>query len=415
MDNHIEKIKKLVTKGVRVPNPQSVEIGDEVDLDRIAGDGVIIYSGCKLFGKSTLILKGVSLGYEGPVTIENCQVGPFVKLQGGFFKDAAFLKKSSMGLGAHVREGTILEEEASGAHAVGLKQTILFPFVTLGSLINFCDCLMSGGTSRKNHSEVGSSYIHFNYTVNQDKATPSLMGNVPDGVMLNQKSIFLGGQGGLVGPTVLTFGTVSAAGTIIRKDELRQGRLIIGGAVSGGNIPYSFAEYNNVKRVVLNNITYLANLIALKLWYHNIRVLFISSDFPEPLFEGVKLKLDMAIRERLKRLKEYSKKAADYAVDFQKRVKTKDPSLFLQQILELNSQWPDMEKTFIELCHDNGNIPLRDRFIENLLPHIHRMGKDYIHVIKTLRIEHSREGALWLQEIVDSVIDKTLRLIPSFS
>jgi UDP-N-acetylglucosamine/UDP-N-acetylgalactosamine diphosphorylase len=52
-----------------------------------------------------------------------------------------------------------------------LKQTILFPFVTLGSLINFCDIFMSGGSDRKNHSEVGSSYIHFNYTPNQDKAT----------------------------------------------------------------------------------------------------------------------------------------------------------------------------------------------------------------------------------------------------
>ncbi len=74
-----------------------------------------------------------------------------------------------MGLGAHVREGCLLEEEASGAHCVGLKQTILLPFVTLGSLVNFCDCLMAGGTSREDHSEVGSSYIHFNYTPDGDK------------------------------------------------------------------------------------------------------------------------------------------------------------------------------------------------------------------------------------------------------
>ena len=94
---------------------------------------------------------------------------------------------------------------------MGLKQTILFPFVTLGSLINFCDCLMAGGTSRQNHSEVGSSYIHFNYSTNQDKATPSLIGDVPRGVMLNQPPIFLGGQGGLVGPVCLEYGTVIAA------------------------------------------------------------------------------------------------------------------------------------------------------------------------------------------------------------
>jgi len=116
-----------------------------------------------------------------------------------------------MGSGSHVRDGTILEEQASVAHTVALKQTILFPFVTLGSLINFCDCFMSGGTDRKNHSEVGSSYIHFNFTPNQDKATASLIGDVPNGVMLNKNPIFLGGQGGLIGPCRLTFGTIIAA------------------------------------------------------------------------------------------------------------------------------------------------------------------------------------------------------------
>jgi UDP-N-acetylglucosamine/UDP-N-acetylgalactosamine diphosphorylase len=87
------------------------------------------------------------------------------------------------------------------AHAVGLKQTILFPFVTLGSLINFCDCLMGGGTSRRNHSEVGSSFIHFNYTPRQDKATASLLGDVPRGVMLDQPPIFLGGREESSGPS----------------------------------------------------------------------------------------------------------------------------------------------------------------------------------------------------------------------
>ena len=110
-----------------------------------------------------------------------------------------------MGSGAHVRTGTLLEEQAGAAHTVGFKQTIFLPFVTAGSLINFCDCLMAGGTSRKNHSEIGSSYIHFNFTPRQDKATASLIGDVPRGVMLDQAPIFLGGQGGLVGPVLLDF------------------------------------------------------------------------------------------------------------------------------------------------------------------------------------------------------------------
>ncbi|MCK4825393.1 UDP-N-acetylglucosamine pyrophosphorylase, partial [bacterium] len=112
-DRNFLRIDKLLQKGVKIPNPQSVEIGPEVDTDRISGDGVVIHAGCKLYGSSTLILRGAKLGYEGPVTIENCQVGSQVELKAGFFRNAVFLKKSSMGSGSNVREGTILEEESS--------------------------------------------------------------------------------------------------------------------------------------------------------------------------------------------------------------------------------------------------------------------------------------------------------------
>jgi bifunctional UDP-N-acetylglucosamine pyrophosphorylase/glucosamine-1-phosphate N-acetyltransferase len=219
MDYHnSKKVRLLIEKGVNIPNPLSVDIGEEVDIARISGDGVVIYGGCKVYGKKTLIMSGARLGYEGPVTIEECHIGPNVELRGGSFCNSVFLQDANMGYGAEVRDACILEEQANGAHVVGLKHTILFPFVTLGSLINFCDCLMAGGTSRRNHSEVGSSYIHFNYTPNQDKATPSLIGDVPRGVMLNQSPIFLGGQGGLVGPSRLGYGTVIAAGVIYRGD-----------------------------------------------------------------------------------------------------------------------------------------------------------------------------------------------------
>ena len=138
------KIESLLNKGVAIPAPQSIEIGDEVIPDRISGDGVVIHAGCKIFGASTLILQGSELGYEGPVTVTDCQIGPNVQLKGGYFDGAVFLNEASAGSGSQIREGTIFEEQANAAHTVGLKQTILFPFVTLGSLINFCDCFMSG-------------------------------------------------------------------------------------------------------------------------------------------------------------------------------------------------------------------------------------------------------------------------------
>lgn len=411
------KIEKLLKKGVNIPNPQGVEIGPEVNTDRISGDGVAIYSGCKIFGRSILILQGSKLGYEGPVTIENCQVGSQVELKAGFFRNAVFLKKSSMGSGSNVREGTILEEESSGAHTVGLKQTILFPYVTLGSLINFCDCLMSGGTSRKNHSEVGSSYIHFNYTPNQDKATPSLIGDVPRGVMLNQRPIFLGGQGGLVGPCRLEFGTVIAAGSIFRKDELRPERLLFEGMGKSGNIPFMPGTYYNIKRITVNNIIYIANLIALEHWYTHVRSKFLSDDFPEPLFDGLKEKLDMAIAERIHRVKALTQKMSDSVRTYQYHTKEKENEsrLVLQQKNELYKRWTELEENFKSQRNTEEKTSLRDIFLEKIDIGIKTSGKDYISVIKGLSIEDKNAGTGWLQGIVNSITAESLKIIPSFS
>ena len=408
------KIEELVKKGVKIPNPDTVKIGENVDTDRISGNGTIIHSGCKIFGSSTLILHGAKLGYEGPVTVENCQVGPRVKLNAGFFKDAVFLDRVSVGFGSHIREGTILEEESSIAHTVGLKQTILFPFVTLGSLINFCDCLMAGGTSRKNHSEVGSSYIHFNYTPEQDKATPSLIGDVPGGVMLNQNPIFLGGQGGLVGPCRLAFGTVIAAGTICRKDELRPQRLIFDKAGKSGNIVFIPGAYIGIKRIVINNIIYIANLTALMQWYINVRTRFISDDFPEPLFAGLKEKLNMAIDERIKRFKDLCDKMQDVTASDQHTANDKPSSIVERQKHELYSIRIRLEESFVELRDNAGDQALRDVFLERIDIGIKRWGKDYIAVIKGLESKDSTTGTIWLQGIIDDIIMKLLEIIPSF-
>lgn len=319
-----------------------------------------------------------------------------------------------MGAGSHVREGTILEEEANAAHTVGLKQTILFPFVTLGSLINFCDCFMGGGRDRQDHSEVGSSFIHFNYTPNQDKATPSLIGDVPGGVMLNRQPIFLGGQGGIVGPCRLAFGTTIAAGSICRKDVLEQGRLIFEGGVKSGNMPLSPGMYRNIRRIILNNIIYIANLIALEHWYNHVRSQFVSDDFPQLLLHGLNEKLNMAIEERNKRLKALSQKMPDSIKIYQKTAKDKASPLVLQQKKEFYEKWSELETTFRVHRAAADNRELREMFMEKIQVGIKTYGKDYISVIKGLDVEDAKIGTRWLQKIVDAVTAEALKIIPSF-
>ncbi len=401
------KIEQLLRKGVRIPNPQSIEIGEEVQIDRISGEGVVIHSGCRIFGLSTLVLAGARIGHQGPVTVENCWIGPQVELKGGYFNGSVFLKKSSIGIGAQIREGTILEEEASAAHTVGLKQTILFPFVTLGSLINFCDCLMSGGTSRKDHSEVGSSYIHFNYTPGQDKATPSLLGDVPKGVMLDQRPIFLGGQGGLVGPSRLAFGTVTAAGTICRIDEDRPDRLLFGESGKAGNIPYIAGLNRNIVRVVRNNLLYIANLISLLQWYGQVRRCLISDDFPEALFEGLTKTLRSALEERIKQLGRFVEITKDMDG-------AKSESPFGSQRQELTGRWAELDGFIRRQMEHEGNLALRDSFLNAIENSIASEGKDYIKVIKSMNTEQKVDGTRWLQSVVDVALSGSYRVLPSF-
>ena len=396
----MNKVNDLIQKGVSIPNPGSVTVGDDVDLRRISGEGVSIFPGATILGERTFIGQGAQIGSEGPTTIKNCYIGPDVELRGGYFNEAAFLRKASCGLGSHVRQGTILEEEASIAHTVGLKQTILLPFVTLGSLINFCDCLMAGGTSRKNHSEVGSSYIHFNFTPNQDKATPSLIGDVSRGVMLNQPPIFLGGQGGLVGPCRIAYGSVLAAGTICRNDQLVENHLVFGDKAHSGKVPYIHGAYHGLKRIFKNNFIYIGNLFALQQWYAQVRKHFIGPEMPHPLFEGLKQTLRSAIEERILQLKRLGQSLS--------LINAPEGLRF-----EFPDQWERIESVLAELRSYEGVPEHRDKFMQILEGQIGNQGNSYLQIIQGLGAKDAESGTQWLEGIVSRLVNEVSACLPS--
>lgn len=404
-----EKINFLINHGVDIPQPATVEIGPEVRPERIA-PGVLIHSGCRIRGEKTLIMAGARLGEEGPVTLQDCQLGEEVELKGGFFRESTFLKGVNIGFGAQVREGCLLEEQSGGAHTIGLKQTILLPFVTLGSLINFCDCLMAGGTSRKNHSEVGSSYIHFNYTPQQDKATPSLIGDVPRGVMLNQPPIFLGGQGGLVGPSIIGYGTVIAAGTISRQDYPEGGKTLFSPAPKRRELDFYPGVYWRVERRIRKNINYLANLIALRQWYLQVRSLFLDKE----LQRGALKKLEIVIDERIKRLRALAAKMDHSAEIYNEVMAGKASRKILTRKKEFSDRWEELEAFFTESREKTGFPAGGDIFLEEVSRGRKENKNDYIAVIQGLDEKATTRGTRLLQSIVDEVNRGALEIIPSF-
>jgi UDP-N-acetylglucosamine/UDP-N-acetylgalactosamine diphosphorylase len=399
-----DSVRRLLDQGTIVHAPATLHLAASIDVRRISPEAEI-FPGCRLSGEQTSIGPGCRLGEEGPVTLDDCQLERKVTLKGGYFSGAVFLQGAQVGSSAHVRPGTILEEEASCAHGVGLKQTLLMPFVVTGSLVNFCDCLMAGGTDRRHHSEVGSSYVHFNYTPHQDKATASLLGDVPRGVMLDQPPIFLGGQGGLAGPVRIEFGTVIVAGTICRRDVERPGQL-----VSCDSLPVNRCEdydprcYGKVGRKIVNNFAYIGNLYALREWYRFVRARFLNRDAAgAACHAGALRNLDLVIEERGRRLTELSE-------NLQRSVELGAPLVGGKGLAEpwrtqarFVERWPALFDALRTKANGAGDIDARDRFLSALdsVP----ASRGYLETLRQFSPEVKSTGTAWLQSIVRAATD----------
>jgi hypothetical protein len=302
------KLDILEARGVTIVDRRQTYLDEAVDVHRICR-GAVLFPGTRLVGARTLVGPGAKVGSEGPVVLENTLIGENAEIASGYLREAVMLRDTRVGPNAHIRGGTLLEEEASTAHAVGLKQTILMSFVTMGSLINFCDALISGGSSRKKHTEVGSGFIHFNYTPRAqygDKATPSLIGDVTHGAFLRQPRIFLGGLSGIVGPQKVGFGSFTVAGQVLRR-EVPPNRIF-------GDTPRkvdqelsSLVEAPN--RIMKLNLEYMGNLSALRAWYQNVRLARIpvvpDCEHLRIVVQAASELLSVCIDERVARLRQY--------------------------------------------------------------------------------------------------------------
>ncbi len=359
-------------------------IAPDVPADAISPDAVI-HAGCRLSGKTLSIGPGCVVGEEGPVTLRDCQLGHNVKLAGGFFDHSTFLDNVSGGDQAHVRPACLFEEDVSFGHCCGFKQTILLPFVTTGSLINFCDLLMGGGTSRANHSEVGSSYIHFNFTPHQDKATASLLGDVPRGVFLDQPPIFLGGQGGLVGPRYLTFGTLIPAGQIGRRDVTTENRLVACKPLPDLDMAYPPLHRQNAVHIFNANLTFIANLVALDHWHRHIRRPFMATDpWRNRCHAGALQRIAQALDERLKRLTHFCELLAREP-DAGQPVETRD----------LLARWPQLRDRLAHAVATRENLPPPPSSVS---------GAAYIPAIQSLSAEQKAPLRHHLQGIVRRIV-----------
>jgi len=300
------RLSALEARGVEIVDPRQTYVAPDVLPERV-GSGVVLHPGTRLSGARTFLGHGAQVGVEGPATLVDAVLGPRARVDSGYVEGAVLLDDARAGWGAHFRPGTLLEEQASTAHCVGLKHTLLLSFVTLGSVINFCDVLMAGGSSRRDHSEVGSGFIHFNFTPwgeRGDKATPSLVGDVVHGVFLREPRIFLGGAGGLVGPCTVGYGSVTGAGQVVRRPVAPE-RLVVQ-SLPKLDRPFSAARLDALRPRLGRNLAYIGQLVALRAWYRQVRLRRVPEGAEHAarvtVLEAAVETLDLCIAERVKRM-----------------------------------------------------------------------------------------------------------------
>jgi len=364
-----QRIAALGEQGAVVIDPRQTYVDEDVLPERISA-GAVLHPGTRLRGARTFLGPGAQVGCEGPATLIDTVLGENVEVASGMLEGAVVLRGAKVGPAAHIRAGTLLEEEAVTAHAVGLKHTILLSFVTFGSLINLCDALIAGGTSRANHSEVGSGFIHFNYTPwgeRGDKATPSLVGDVVHGVFLREPRVFLGGAGGLVGPRSIGYGSVTAAGQVVRRG-VPAGRLVHGGTPEF-DIRHAPGKLDSVEPRAQRNIEYTAQLVALLAWYREVRIARVPAT---PRHEHVRIVLEEA--------------ASNVHLCIEERVGR------LDAFLEQRGRPPCK----LDLAPDVGRCPLDVSATEPYVDHV-----QWVQALPEAEVDRATR---WLQNIADAVI-----------
>jgi carbonic anhydrase/acetyltransferase-like protein (isoleucine patch superfamily) len=290
-----QRLAVLSESGVVVWGPDRVYIGDDVRLERICAGAVLMHA--TITGSSTFIGSGAQVGNSGFARIHDAQIGSHTVLGAGTYENCVLLTGAKTRGFAELRQGTVLEEQSEVGHNVGLKNTVLTTGVVAGSLINFCDVLLTGGSSRLDHSEIGSGAVHFNFDPRGDKFG-SLMGDAT-GCLLKSRRIFVGGNSGVVAPVHLGFGAVVAAGSIVRKD-IAENQMSSGDAPSQSG-DYDLDQYFDLSRKFCTTAKLVGNLHALRAWYQQVRLAHAESG-DEPLYIAADEEFNRHIGHRVREL-----------------------------------------------------------------------------------------------------------------
>ena len=278
---------------------QRVYISPDICLKNVCPGAVL--KNASISGTETMIGRRSEIGTSGTAVLCNSQVGNDVELGAGVYDSATLLSSSKVRGFAEFRAGTLLEETAEVGHNVGLKNTFLGLGVVAGSNINLCDIVVTGGSSRQNHTEIGSGTVNFNFDPRRDKFG-SLIGDVT-GLLLASPPVFVGGNVGLVAPLQIGYGAVIPAGTTVRTD-VSSGKLFNVGLPERATEIKNFqpALYFDMSRKCITTAKLIGTLHALRQFYELVRIPFCDT-WEMLLYKAAVARLATHAEHRVKELR----------------------------------------------------------------------------------------------------------------
>jgi carbonic anhydrase/acetyltransferase-like protein (isoleucine patch superfamily) len=352
VDNQ-SRLEKLSAKGVDILAPESVIVGEEVNLDNLE-PGVVVGPGTRIQGAETMIGAGTEI--QGAAIIKNSLVGRNCRLAAGEYADSVLLDGCSTVGWSRVRGHSAWEEGSNSAHNCDTKTTVLGYKITLGSLINFCNVLMLGGTSPRLEvgAEVGSGTINFNFlpfgpTVGALIKPSTVVGSMESPFLVCEgaptRYIFIGGHTSIISPTVIGLGSVVAAKTRLNPGIYEDDKLI-----GGGNLEKPVIMDVSKVRILKDMtpkyeilICQMATTVAFRKWC-NLRIAWAKrnnlDEFEIRLIEGFAAKVD----KYMEALEAYGDNIAKYLLASDENSRSDS----LKKNKALATRWKEKIKTQIK-------------------------------------------------------------------
>lgn len=387
-----ERVAALRAKGVEIWGPERVYISSDVLPHAIQPGAVLLNA--TIAGPRVGIGATSKIGISGTATIRDCQIGEGVEIGAGLFERATLLDGVKVRGFAELREGTLLEEQAELGHNVGLKNTVLTVAVVAGSLINFCDVFMTGGTSRSDHSEIGSGTVHFNFDPRGDKFG-SILGDAI-GFLLRSPRIFVGGNCGLVAPLHVDYGSVIAAGSTIRRD-LGPNRITHGEGNATTRDLFDPLLYFDMRRKLLTTARLVGTMHALGAWYKHVRIPYAKPS-QVPLYESAVNCLGAHINHRVTEL---TKTIRRMEQSLSRRQPTGEKNIFEQQHRIVVARREQIASFLLASDSENDARP-PDDFLEEYARK--RGNLDHPNAIRSLTPESAKRASSWLDGINYKVV-----------